>query len=84
MAQSETEFSPSSYPVPARLPNVRGSVMQEITELEVADTTSLLKLGNALKTADSGYYTDARLDSMTKNDMRYALRVHAGIDSKGP
>lgn len=29
----------------------------------------------ALTTADSGYYTSAQLDKMTRTDMEYALRL---------
>lgn len=70
MAQTETEFSPSGFVEPTR----EGA---EITELEDAAPTSIAGLGAALQVADPLYYTDARLDGMTKNDMLYAWRIQA-------
>lgn len=82
MSQVETEFTPSSYPVPGRpvYDNGVAGGNAELPELEVAEVTSLYQLGVYLQAADATYYTEARLNSMTKNDMRYAHRVLAGID----
>jgi hypothetical protein len=72
MPTTETEFTPSSFVEPTR----QGA---EIAALEIADTTSLVELGGHLQTADAGYYSDDRLNSMTKNDMRYAHRMLLGL-----
>lgn len=68
MAQTETEFSPSTWVEPTR-------VGAEVAALEVADVTSLAGLAAALQGANPTYYTDERLNSMSKNDMAYAHRV---------
>lgn len=73
MAQVETEFNPSSWVEPTR----NGA---EIATLEDAAPTSLAGLAAALQTANGAYYTDERLNGMTKNDMRYAYRLEvAGL-----
>lgn len=68
MAQTETEFSPSTWVEPTR----SGA---EIAALETASVTSLAGLAAALQAADAAYYTDERLNGMTKNDMVYAHRT---------
>jgi hypothetical protein len=65
---TETDFTPSEFIEPTR----QGA---EIADLEAAAPTSLAGLGAALQAADSGYYTDERLNRMTKNDMRFAHRT---------
>jgi hypothetical protein len=81
MTQIETEFTPSAYPVPGRLVKKDGILGNgEIPDLESEDVTSVFMLGLYLKSVDPVYYSDERLHSMTKNDMRYAHRVHEGID----
>lgn len=82
MSQVETEFTPSSYPVPGRPVYVSGWAGGnfERPELEVAEVTSLGQLASYLQAANPTYYTDERLNSMTKNDMRYAHRILEGVD----
>ena len=79
--QAETDFTPSGYVVPGRLirkNGVRGN--WEIPELEDRAVTSTAELDSWLNKHDKKYYTQKRLDSMTKNDKRYAHRVIMGID----
>lgn len=81
MTQMETEFTPSSYPVPGRLTLLNGAVgNREVPALKSADVTSLDSLMAYLQAADATYYTDERLLNMTKNDMRYAHRLLESVD----
>lgn len=67
MAQTETQFSPSYWAEPTR-------AGAEVAGLEVAAPTSRAGLEAALQAADAGYYTDARLATLGRNDLLYAWR----------
>jgi len=85
MTQLETEFTPSAYPVPGRYLEYNGyKGNAEIPELETVDVISINKLDAYLSAARPAYYTEARLNSMTKNDKRYAHRIIAGADNVLP
>ena len=49
---------------------------------EAANMTSISAIRTRLKALNAGYYTDARLATMTKNDLVYALR-QSSADSAG-
>lgn len=68
MPVTETDFTPSGFVEPTR-------AGAEIATLETAEVTSLAGMAAALQTADAGYYTDDRLNRMTKNDIRFAHRT---------
>ena len=47
---------------------------QNAAAATAVDEATFSSLKAALQTANAGYYTNARINSMTKNDMVYALR----------
>lgn len=49
---------------------------------EINNMTTVGNLRTRLKALNAAYYTDARLETMTKNDLQYALRQATG-DSAG-
>ena len=49
---------------------------------EINNMTSINAMRTRLQALNAGYYTNARLETMTENDMVYALRV-ASADSAG-
>lgn len=59
--------------------NMNGSTSQ-LGEHEDTDYGSITALRTRLDAIDSGYYTPAMLDTMTYNDMIYAVRLN---DSPG-
>lgn len=78
MAQAETLFSPGTFVVPARNPTPAKPTAAEIAELENANWNSIAKMRAALTAVDATYYSAARLDTMTKNDLVYAVRLVGG------
>lgn len=54
-----------------------GHVLSEINNM-----TTVGNLKTRLQALNAAYYTNARLESMTKNDLQYALRQATG-DSAG-
>jgi hypothetical protein len=50
-------------------------------EHDDTDYASITALRARLGTIDSGFYTSAKLDTMTYNDMLYAVRVNDSPDS---
>lgn len=69
MAQAELEF-------PLGIPDKRRTPGQTGTSVATgANYLSVSALRTRLAAANGAYYTNARLDQMTKNDMVYALRT---------
>ena len=60
----------------------RGTTSAAHTLAEIANTTTVGGLRARLAALDAAAFTTARLDTMTENDMLYALRVRTG-DSAG-
>lgn len=48
---------------------------------EINNSTSISAMRTRLAAINAGYFTAARLDTMTRNDMIYALRVHSDTGS---
>lgn len=44
---------------------------------EVNNMTSINAMRTRLQALDAGYFTNSRLETMTENDMAYALRVRS-------
>jgi hypothetical protein len=59
----------------AQKTNMNGSTSVS-GELEDTDMASITALRSRLAAIDAGYYTSARLDALTYNDMVYAVRVN--------
>lgn len=59
---------------------IGGSTLQDAEAANFRDVNSMR---TRLAAINGTYYTTARLDSMTDNDMVYALRVHGGDTGAG-
>ena len=51
------------------------------TALDIPEDDSITALRTALTTIDSTFYSAARLNTMTKNDLLYAVRVESYASS---
>lgn len=55
--------------------NLNGSGSAQALEFNTSDYQTIFAMKIVLATADAGYYTAARMNKMTYNDMVYAVRV---------
>ena len=63
-------------PPDINFPNAQKTMTAGANLTAPTDFNSLNSMRTALAAVNGTYYTPARLDSMTSNDMVYALRVH--------
>ena len=76
MANAETEFMPATW-VDGERDGAETSSNQALVDLN-----SINNLRGALNTADATYFTNTRLNGMTKNDLVFAYRtmvINSGV-----
>lgn len=64
----------------AQRSNLNGSTSVQ-GEHDDTDYASITALRSRLQTIDSGFYTDSKLNTMTYNDMVYAVRVNDSVST---